>query len=179
MPKTFYVTTPIYYPSGKPHVGTVYTDIIADVFARWNRLHGKEVFFTTGTDEHAQKVEKAAKEKGISPKAYVDKMVIPFVEVFQRYNISYDKFVRTTDDAHKKYCQGLVRKLHARGDIYKGKYEGWYCTSCEAFYLEKDASNLKCPVHKTKLEYLKEESYFFKMSKYKDQVKKFLQGFKR
>src|SRR3989338_3474755 len=149
MPKTFYVTTPIYYPSGNPHVGTVYTDIVADVLARWNRLQGKEVFFTTGTDEHAQKVEKAAKELGISPKAYADKMVIPFIEAFQKYNISYDKFVRTTDDAHKKYCQTLVKQLYKQGDIYKGKYEGWYCVSCETYYTEKDLNDGNCPMHGT------------------------------
>lgn len=172
--KTFYVTTPIYYPSGKPHVGTVYTDIVADVFARWHRMQGEDVFFTTGTDEHAQKVEKAAKEEGISPKVYVDKMVVPFMEAFQKYTISYDKFVRTTDESHKKYCQGLLKKLYVHGDIYKGKYEGWYCISCETYYTEKDLNQGNCPLHGTKATWMEEEAYFFKMSKYQKKVGQYI-----
>lgn len=174
MSKTFYITTPIYYPSGNPHIGTVYTDVLADILARWNRLSGNDVFFTTGTDEHAQKVEKGAKELGISPKAYADKAVQPFVEVFQKYNISYSTFVRTTDKNHETYCQQLLKKLYDKGDIYKGKYEGWYCISCETYYTEKDLLGENCPLHRTKASWVEEEAYFFRMSKYQKRVQEYI-----
>ncbi|MBS3162702.1 methionine--tRNA ligase [Candidatus Woesearchaeota archaeon] len=168
--KTFYITTPIYYPSGKPHIGTVYTNIVTDSIARWHKLLGEDVFFSTGTDEHAQKVEKEAKEKGLDTKAYVDTIIPHFKDAFKKYNISYDKFVRTTDEDHKKYCQKLVKKLYDQGDIYKGKYEGWYCNGCETYYTEKDLVDGKCPLHGTKATWFEEEAYFFKMSKYEKKV---------
>ncbi len=174
MAKTFYITTPIYYPSGNPHIGTVYSNIVSDVFARWHFMLGEEIFFTTGTDEHASKVEKAAKEKKITPKAYVDQMAKPFQDVFGLYNISYNKFVRTTSPSHRKYCKELVQKLYDKGDIYKGKYEGWYCYSCETYYTEKDLKDGNCPLHGSKASWMEEEAYFFKMSKYQKRVSNYI-----
>ena len=172
--KTFYITSPIYYPSGKPHIGTVYTNIICDIYARWNKLDNKEVLFTTGTDEHAQKVEKLALEKNITPKAYLDEIVPQFKEAFKNYNISYDKFVRTTNPFHKKFCQEIIQKIYDKGDIYKGKHEGWYCVGCETYYQEKDLVEGKCPLHKKKVDWLEEETYFFKMSKYQKKVENYM-----
>ena len=172
--KTFYITTPIYYPSGKPHIGTVYTNIVSDSIARWHELLGEEIFFTTGTDEHAQSVEKIAKKKGISPQKHVDQMVKPFEKAFKQYNINYNKFVRTTSKEHVKYCEKLVQKLFDKGDIYKGKYEGWYCESCETYYTEKDLDDNKCPLHRTKPKWMEQESYFFKMSKYQKKVEAYI-----
>tara|TARA_Y100000310_G_C20696117_1_gene825890 strand:+ start:957 stop:2777 length:1821 start_codon:yes stop_codon:yes gene_type:complete len=171
---TYYITTPIYYPSGKPHIGTVYTNIVSDTLARWHKLLGEEVYFTTGTDEHAQSVEKVAKKKGISPQKHVDQMVKPFQKAFKQYNIGYNKFVRTTSKEHVKYCEKLVQKLFDKGDIYKGKYEGWYCNSCETYYTEKDLDGGKCPLHGTKPKWMEQESYFFKMSNYQKQVEDYI-----
>lgn len=170
MAKPFYITTPIYYPSGNPHIGHSYTNIVADVFARWHRLHGDGVFFMTGTDEHGQKIEKCARDAGLSPKEYVDRMVVPFKELARVYNISYTKFIRTSDKTHESYCRKILQKVYDKGDIYKGKYEGWYCVDCETYYREKDIVDKKCPMHGKEVKWLEEESYFFKMSKYQKQV---------
>ena len=143
MGKTFYITTAIDYPSGKPHMGHAYEKICADIYARWHRLDSRDVFFLTGTDEHGQKIERCAKKENLTPKQYVDKMVPFFKTLVKSYNISSDKFIRTTDPKHKKYCQQILQKVFDKGDIYKGKYEGWYCIDCETYYTEKDLENGK------------------------------------
>jgi len=172
----FYVTTPIYYPNSEPHVGTAYTTIIGDVLSRWHKLLGKEVFYLTGTDEHGKKIENTAKERNMEPKQFVDSMVIRFKEAWKQLNIDYDRFIRTTDKDHEEVVKYILQKIYDNGDIYLGEYEGYYCTSCEAYYLEKDLVNLECPIHKKKVDKLKEESYFFKLSKYQ---KKLLDFFKK
>jgi len=166
MKEKFYITTPIYYPNDIPHLGHAYTTISADVLSRWNLLLGKEVFFLTGTDEHGKKIEKSAEEKNKSPKEFVDLVMPQFKEAWKKLNIDYSKFIRTTDKEHKKIVQEILEKIYKKGDIYKGTYEGLYCTSCEAYFTEKDSPDKKCPIHKKELEILKEESYFFRLSKY-------------
>ena len=126
--KTFYITTPIYYPSAKLHIGNTYTTVAADAIARFKRLTGYDVMFLTGTDEHGQKIQRIAEEKGVTPKQYVDKVVAGIQELWKMMDISYDKFIRTTDEYHKKAVQKLFKQLYDQGDIYKGAYEGWYCT---------------------------------------------------
>ena len=173
---TFFITTAIDYPNAKPHIGHAYEKIIADALARWHRLLGEDVFFLTGTDEHGQKIEKAAKAAGKTPQQFVDDMVVHFKELCSKLNINYSKFIRTTDPDHVTVAQSVFKKVFDKGDIYLGTYEGLYCTGCEAFYLEKDAPNNECPVHKRALEYLKEPSYFFKMSKYQNEIIKYIQS---
>ena len=143
--KKIYITTPIYYPSAKLHVGHCYCTVICDVIARYNRLAGKDVFFLTGTDEHGQKIEQKAKEKNVSPKQYVDEIVIDSKKLWETLNISYDRFIRTTDSDHEKIVQKIFKKLYEKGDIYLGKYEGWYCTPCETFFTKSQLVNGKCP----------------------------------
>ena len=164
--ETFYVTTPIYYPNDIPHIGHAYTTIAADVLARWNKLKGKDVFFLTGTDEHGKKIASAAEKAKKSVKKFVDGLIPKFKDAWKKLNIEYDRFIRTTDKEHEKVVLAILKKVYAKGDIYKGEYEGYYCTGCEAYYTEKDLINGCCPIHKTKIEKLKEESYFFKLSKY-------------
>jgi len=176
MVKKFYVTTPIYYPNDVPHIGHAYTTIAADVLARWNKLQGKDVFFLTGTDEHGKKIQTAAKAKGKSPKKFVDELVPEFKKAWKKLNIDYDFFIRTTDKNHIKEVSKILQKVYDRGDIYKGEYEGYYCVDCEAYYLEKDLEGGFCPIHKKKVELIKEESYFFKLSKYQ---KKLLEFYKK
>jgi len=168
MKNKFYVTTPIYYPNDIPHLGHAYTTIAGDVLARWHRLKGSDVFFLTGTDEHGRKIEKTAQDHKQKPKEFLDQIVPKFKEAWTKLNISYDRFIRTTDKDHEKVVQDILQKVYDNGDIYKGTYEGLYCTGCEAYYTEKDAPDLKCPIHHRSLEKLKEESYFFKLSKYRD-----------
>jgi methionyl-tRNA synthetase len=168
--KKFYVTTPIYYPNDIPHLGHAYTTTAADVLARWHRLLSDEVFFLTGTDEYGKKIEEAAKKQGKTPKQFVDVMVQEFMKPWKALNISYDRFIRTTDKDHEKAVQFLLEEVNRKGDIYLDVYEGWYCTACEAYYTEKDAPEMKCPVHKKALEKLKEESYFFRLSKYQNKL---------
>ncbi len=168
--KPLYITTAIDYVNAPPHLGHAYEKIVADVLARWHRLKGKDVFFLTGTDENAQKNEQAAKEAKMDTKAFVDKNVEIFKELCKRLNISYDRFIRTTESEHIKISQDIFKKVFDKGDIYKGFYEGYYCTGCEAFLTEKDLVGGKCPEHEKKPDWLKEESYFFKMSKYTQQV---------
>ena len=168
---TFYVTTPIYYVNGEPHAGHAYTTIAADVLARYHRLKGDEVFFLTGVDEHAVNVYDAAKEEGLSPQAYCDKMAPVFIKLWERLNISNDIFLRTTSDMHKRGAQKFLNVLHASGDVYKGMYEGYYCPSCEEFVTEKELTDEKiCPIHKLPLQWLEEENYFFRLSKYQDRL---------
>ncbi|MBN1644798.1 methionine--tRNA ligase [Candidatus Woesearchaeota archaeon] len=168
--KKFYITTAIDYPNSFPHVGHAYEKIIADVLARWHRLKGEDVFFLTGTDEHGQKIYKTAKEQGKEPKQFVDEMVPYFKKLCKKLNISNSRFIRTTEEQHKKICRDIFKKLENNGDIYKGAYEGLYCSGCEAYYTEKDLIDGLCPVHKKKPEPVKEETYFFRMSKYQDRL---------
>jgi len=168
--KKFYVTTPIYYPNDIPHIGHAYTTIAADILARWHKLKGEEVFFLTGTDDHGKKIAEAAKKTGKSPKEFTDDLIPKFKDAWKKLNINYDRFIRTTDPDHEKIVQEILQKVYDNGDIYKGEYEGFYCTGCEAYYTEKDLDNGNCPIHKTKIEKLKEETYFFKLSKYQDKL---------
>jgi methionyl-tRNA synthetase len=170
MAKKFYVTTPIYYPNDIPHIGHAYTTLAADVLARWNKLLGKEVFFLTGTDDHGKKIENTAKENKKTPKEFIDVLIPKFKEAWKKLNIEYDYFIRTTDVEHEKVVKEVLQKVYDKGDIYLGQYEGYYCTSCEAYYTEKDLEDGCCPVHKKKIELLKEKSYFFKLSKYQKKL---------
>jgi methionyl-tRNA synthetase len=173
MKEKFYVTTPIYYPNDVPHIGHAYTTIAADIIARWNKLQGKEVFFLTGTDDHGKKIANAAKKAGKTPKQFTDDLIPEFKSAWKKLNIDYDKFIRTTDPDHQKIVQKVLQKCFDKGDIYKGEYEGLYCTGCEAYYTEKDLEDGCCPIHKKPIEKLKEETYFFKLSKYQDKLLKF------
>lgn len=174
--KTFYITTAIFYPNAKPHIGHAYEQVVADAIARWHRLKGEDVFFLTGTDEHGQKIYKTAKEHGKEPKQWVDEMLPFFTDLCKKLNISYSRFIRTTEEEHKKVCQEIFKKLDKNGDIYKDSYEGLYCTGCERFYTDKELDEGVCPVHKKKPELLKEETYFFKMSKYQDKLLKHIKN---
>lgn len=175
MNKKFYVTTPIYYVNDVPHIGHAYTTVAADILARHNRLLGNEVFFLTGTDEHGQKVEKAAKENGRSPKEHADLMVGNFKELWKRLNISNDGFIRTTDDAHIKTVQGLLQMLLDRGEIEKREYSGWYCTPDERFWTEKDLIDGQCPDCGRPVEQIHEENYFFLMSGYQERLIEYIE----
>ncbi|MFY9495296.1 MAG: methionine--tRNA ligase, partial [Limnochordia bacterium] len=166
----FYVTTPIYYPSDNPHIGHAYTTTVADSLARWHRFAGREVFFLTGTDEHGQKIQRAAEERGIEPQAYVDEIVANFRKLWDTLHIEYDDFIRTTEPRHHKAVQTVFQKVYDRGDIYKSTYEGWYCTPCETFWLENRLVDGNCPDCNRPVELLTEESYFFKLSKYADRL---------
>ncbi|MFH1592252.1 MAG: methionine--tRNA ligase [Candidatus Woesearchaeota archaeon] len=177
MKEKFYITTAIdYVNSPHPHQGHAYEKICADVLARWHRLLGREVFFLTGTDENAQKNSKAAKEAKIPVRDFVDQNAAQFKKLCKKLNISNDRFIRTTEEEHIKASQEIFKKVYDKGDIYKGTYDGYYCNGCEAFLTEKDLVNGKCPEHKTKPDWLKEESYFFKMEKYKDELLKLLES---
>ena len=168
--KPYYITTPIYYPSTNLHIGNTYTTVAADAVARFKRLSGYDVMFLTGTDEHGQKIQRIAEEKGITPKEHVDEVVAGIKDLWKLMNISYDKFIRTTDDYHVKAVQDIVKKLYDKGDIYKGSYEGWYCTPCESFWTDTQAVDGKCPDCGRPVEKSKEEAYFFKMNKYADRL---------
>jgi methionyl-tRNA synthetase len=164
--KTFYITTPIYYPSDKLHIGHSYTTVAADALARYRRLTGYDVMFLTGTDEHGQKIERIAREKGMEPLAYVDGIVEGIRELWALMDISYDDFIRTSEPRHVKAVQKIFKQLYDQGDIYKSKYQGWYCTPCESFWLERQLADGCCPDCGRKVELVEEESYFFSMSKY-------------
>ncbi|HEB12720.1 MAG TPA: methionine--tRNA ligase [Actinobacteria bacterium] len=176
MEHTFYVTTPIYYVNDVPHIGHAYSTVVADVLARYHRLSGDDVFFLTGTDEHGQKVAKAAKVKGLEPQAHVDQMVSPFKDLWSLYNISNDSFIRTTEDRHQTVVQKIFQKLFDQGDIYKGVYEGWYCVHEETFWPEKQLKNEMCPECNRPVEWVKEDSYYFKTSKYKKLLLKHIEA---
>ncbi|MDO5045889.1 methionine--tRNA ligase [Campylobacter sp.] len=168
-----YITTPIYYVNDVPHIGHAYTTIIADTMARFARLKGEETFFLTGTDEHGQKIEQAAQKKGKSPKAYADEISAKFKELWDEFDISYDYFIRTTDESHKLTVQNAFNKMLEKGDIYKGEYEGFYCVSCETFFTQTQLlDNECCPDCGRPTSLVKEESYFFKLSKYEDALLK-------
>ncbi|EDT27194.1 methionine--tRNA ligase [Clostridium perfringens] len=173
--KPYYITTPIYYPSTNLHIGNTYTTVAADAIARFKRLTGHEVMFLTGTDEHGQKIERIANEKGITPKEHVDEIVAGIKDLWKMMNISYDKFIRTTDDYHVKAVQEIFKKLYDQGDIYKDSYEGLYCTPCESFWTETQLVNGNCPDCGRPVEKAKEEAYFFKMSKYADRLIQYIE----
>lgn len=170
----FYITTPIYYPSGKWHLGHCYTTVYGDAIARFKRMEGYDVFYLTGTDEHGQKIEKRADEAKVSPKEFVDGLVADIKRLWEDLDISYDKFIRTTDDYHVKAVQHIFKKLYEQGDIYKSKYKGKYCTPCEAFWTESQLKDGKCPDCGREVQDAEEESYFFKLSKYAPRVRELL-----
>ena len=169
----FYITTPIYYPSDKLHIGHSYCTVATDTMARYKRLRGYDVMFLTGTDEHGQKIERIASGQGMTPKAYTDKVVAGIKDLWKLMEISYDRFIRTTDDYHIAAVQKIFKALYEKGDIYKSSYEGWYCTPCESFFTETQLKDGKCPDCGRDVELLKEESYFFKLSKYGDRIIKY------
>ena len=171
LPK-FYVTTPIYYVNDKPHIGHAYATIVADVLARWHRLKGDDVFFLTGTDEHGEKIETAAKNAGKAPKEFVDGIVVTFKDAWRQLDISYDYFIRTSDQSHEAIVAELIKKLAASQDVYKGYYEGWYCVPDESFWTELQLVDGKCPVCEREVKRVKEETYFFRLSKYQDRLLK-------
>ncbi len=171
--KKYYITTPIYYPSGDFHVGTCYCTLMADTLARYKRLRGYDVFFMTGTDEHGQKIQEKAKAQGITPQKYVDDFTVKAKELWKILDISYDKYMRTTDEYHVKAVQKIFEKLLEKGDIYKGEYKGLYCTPCESFWTETQLVDGKCPDCGREVKEVKEESYFFRLSKYADRLLKY------
>lgn len=172
---TFYITTPIYYPSNKFTLGNCYTTIICDGIARWNRMLGKDVFYMTGTDEHGQKIEQKARDAGKTEMEYLNEMIADAKALWSLLDISYDKFIRTTDDYHEKGVQKIFNKLYEKGDIYKGKYKGMYCTPCESFWTNEQLVDGKCPDCGREVHEMEEEAYFFKLSKYQDKVQKLLE----
>ena len=172
----YYITTAIAYASGKPHIGNTYEIIMADSIARYKKLTGYDVRFQTGTDEHGQKIEEKAKAAGMTPKEFVDKQAGEIKRIFDLMNTSYDKFIRTTDDYHEKEVQKIFKKLYDQGDIYKSEYEGWYCTPCESFWTESQLVDGKCPTCGAEVHKEKEESYFFKLSKYQKQLEDYIEN---
>ena len=170
---TFYISTPIYYPSDKLHIGHTYSTVAADTMARYKRFQGFDTFFLTGTDEHGQKIEDKAKAAGVTPQKYVDDIVVGIKELWKLMNISYDKFIRTTDDYHEKAVQKIFKKMYDKGDIYKGYYEGLYCKPCESFWTETQAVDGKCPDCGRPVTKEREEAYFFKLSAYADKLAKY------
>ncbi len=177
--KKFYITTPIYYPNAKPHIGTLYSTLIADTAARWHKLLGDDVFFLTGTDEHGQKLQEAAEAKGMQPKAFIDLIIPAFQNLWKLYEIDYTKFIRTTDPEHEQGVQAVIKKWLDRGDVYKSTYTGWYCVGCETFVslsndaVKDDAGIYLCATHKKPLTERDEEGYFFRLSAYQDQLLEF------
>ena len=169
----FYVTTPIYYPSGKFHIGTAYTEVLSDMIKRYHVLKGDDSFMLTGTDEHGQKIETKSKEAGMDPKSYVDVQAQKAKELWAKMKIDYDKYMRTTDDYHVEAVQKIFEKFLKQGDIYKGEYEGWYCEPCESYFTETQLVDGKCPDCGRPVKKMKEEAYFFKMSKYVDRLLKY------
>jgi len=173
--KTFYITTPIYYVNDVPHIGHAYTTIAADVLARYKKMSGYDVIFSTGTDEHGQKIAQSAEKANLTPQQLTDNVVLKFKKLWPLLNIKYDEFIRTTQESHIKVVQGLFEKLYQQGDIYKGEYEGWYCVPCETFWTETQLTDNTCPTCGRKIEKIKEEGYFFKMSKYEKQLLSFIE----
>ena len=170
--KKYYITTPIYYPSAKLHIGHSYTTVAADAMARFKRMQGYDVMFLTGSDEHGQKIERKAKEAGVTPKEYVDDIVASIKDLWKLMDISYDDYIRTTDQRHADAVQKIFKLLYDKGDIYKSEYEGWYCTPCESFWTETQLVDGNCPDCGRPVEKTREESYFFRLSKYQDRLLK-------
>ena len=166
----FYLTTPIYYPSGKFHIGTAYTEVLADFINKYKMLQGFDTFMLTGIDEHGQKIEDKAKEAGLEPKAYVDIQAEEAIKLWKKMNIKYNKFMRTTDDYHVAAVQKIFERFLAQGDIYKGEYEGWYCKPCESYFTETQLVNGMCPDCGREVIKMKEEAYFFNMKKYANKL---------
>jgi methionyl-tRNA synthetase len=171
----FYITTPIYYANGAPHLGGAYTTIAADVLARWNKQKGKEVFFLTGTDEHGQKIQEIAEHSDKNPKDFVDEIVVKWKKAFRLLNISNDFFIRTTNSEHEKEVQKLLVELYKKGLVYKGNYESYYCVGCEQYLTKKDLIDGKCPLHNTEPELKKEEAYLFRLSKFQEKLKEIIE----
>lgn len=167
---TFYITTPIYYPSGKLHIGHAYTTVAGDAIARYKRLRGYDVMYLTGTDEHGQKIQKKAEQSGVTPQEYVDEIVSGIQKLWKKLDISNDDFIRTTEERHKKVVQHIFERLLKQGDIYLDEYEGWYCRECESFFTERQLIDGRCPDCGREVEKVKEESYFFKANKYADRL---------
>ncbi len=174
--KGFYITTPIYYVNDVPHIGHAYTTVAADVLARFKRLCGEKVLFVTGTDEHGKKIQRSAEERGISSKALADEVVTKFKDAWKLLNIKNDDFIRTTEERHAKVVTEIWARMKAKGDIYPGLYEGWYCTPDESYWTEKELVNGKCPVCGREVERIKEESYFFKLSKYQQPLLEYIES---
>ncbi|HKM39334.1 MAG TPA: class I tRNA ligase family protein, partial [bacterium] len=167
--KKFYLTTPIYYPSDHLHIGHAYTEVAADAIARFKRHQGYDVMFLTGSDEHGQKIQRAAEDEGVTPQQYVDKIVDGFRHLWARLDISYDDFIRTTDQRHVEAVQRIFQRLYENDDIYKSQYEGWYCVPCETFWTERQITgDHVCPDCGRPVELVKEESYFFRLTRYAD-----------
>jgi methionyl-tRNA synthetase len=177
MAKKFYITTAIDYVNAKPHIGHAFEKVLADAISRWKKLKGEEVYFLTGTDENAQKNVQAAKLAGIPTKKFVDKNSKLFIELCKKLDIDYDDFIRTTEKRHVEKSQEIFKKVYDKGEIYKGNYEGHYCYGCESFKVERDLVNGKCPEHDKKPEWFSEETYFFKLSKYKNKLIKFVENY--
>lgn len=174
--KHYYVTTPIYYVNSDPHIGTAYTTILADTSARYRRLHGEDAYFLTGTDEHGDKIAKAASAKNMSPQEFVDDISSRFRKLWPQLYVMPNRFIRTTDPDHRKVVQEILQRLHDKGDTYFGEYEGLYCTGCERFRTEKELIDGKCPDHGTVPEVVKESNYFFRMSKYQDWWREYIES---
>ena len=172
--KKFYITTAIDYVNARPHIGHAFEKVLADAIARWNKLLGKKIWLLTGTDENAQKNALAAKKAGIDPQKFVNKNSQIFIQLCKKLNVNYNDFIRTTEKRHVKTAKEIFKKVADKGEIYKGKYEGYYCTGCEAFITEKDLVDGKCPEHNREPEWMSEETYFFKLSKYKNQLIEFI-----
>ncbi len=166
----FYVTTPIYYVNDVPHIGHAYTTVAGDVLTRWRRLHGDDVFYLTGTDEHGLKVQRAALDRGVTPPDLVDETAAKFRETWDMLDIAYDDFIRTTEPRHRKAVQAFLQRIYDAGDIELGTYEGLYCVSCEAYYAEDELVDGNCPIHGRPVEHVTEENYFFKLSRYQDRL---------
>ena len=173
--KTFYITTPIYYPSDKLHIGHSYCTVATDAIARYKRLQGYDVMFLTGTDEHGQKIQDKAADAGVTPKEYVDKIVATVKDLWKLLDVSYDRFIRTTDDYHMESCQKIFTKLYEQGDIYKGEYIGHYCKPCESFWTDSQLVDGKCPDCGREVKDAEEEAYFFRLSKYADRIQHLLE----
>lgn len=173
MNKKFYITTPIYYPSGKFHIGTAYTTVLADTIKKYHKFKGKDTYLLTGTDEHGQKIQEVAEKNGETPKQYVDKMAKQAKELWKKMDIQYDDFIQTTEERHEKIVQKIFDKFMEQGDIYKGEYEGWYCLPCETYFTQTQLVDGKCPDCGREVKKMKEEAYFFNMKKYADRLLKY------
>jgi len=176
--RRFYVTTPIYYPNAEPHLGHAYTTIFADILARYHRLIGDRTFYLTGTDEHGLKIQRAAESLGLYPKEFVDRMAKIYQNYWRALNISYDRFIRTTDEDHIRVVQEAIRRIYNKGLIYKGEYSGWYCVNCEKFYSASEYVMINgkpyCPIHRKPLEWMEEKTYYFRLSEFKEYLNKVL-----
>ena len=171
---TYYATTPIFYVNAEPHIGHAYTTTLVDVVTRFHRLKGDDTYFLTGTDEHGEKVQKAAEAAGLSPQAYTDRISGQFRAVWDDLGIHYDEFIRTTEERHKKVVQEILQRVYDSGDIIFGEYGGLYCVGCERYYTEKELVDGKCPQHDIRLEYRSEENYFFRMEKYRPWLREYI-----